>query len=285
MSAACGTAAGAAGEAGLAGAPPARVDAASFIEGIYGAVYDLALRMLLVPEDAEDATQEICIAILRALPGFRGEASLKTWALAIAAKRLLSFRSRRLPGLSFEAYEAEVGAHADPRFAAPEGVGLTEGERALLEGELKISCTLGMLQCLDATDRLVYVLHCFFRLGSREAGEIAGLSAEAYRQRLSRSRERMAAFLREVCGLSGGGACSCAARLDYALARGRVGRERPYAKAADRAAGEIARFIEGMEELDAAAAIFRAMPPMLPGQARERVERILERSSRAVLEP
>jgi len=48
------------------------------------------------------------------------------------------------------------------------------------------------------------VLNAFLGLPSDEGRAVAGLSAEAYRQRLSRSRKRMADFLGRVCGLGGG---------------------------------------------------------------------------------
>lgn len=87
----------------------------ALVESLYCRIYNLALRMILVPEDAEDATQEICLAILRALPSSRGESKIETWALAIASKRLIDYRADRIQGLSFEAYEDEAGNHADPR--------------------------------------------------------------------------------------------------------------------------------------------------------------------------
>jgi RNA polymerase sigma factor (sigma-70 family) len=161
--------------------------AGELVASIYDRVYNLALRMLLLPEDAEDATQDIVVKILRGLPGFRGESSFDTWDLAIASNHLLSLKSRNIPSLSFEAYEAEVGAYADDRGIIEQGTVLTEGERRLLEEELKVSCTLGMLQCLDPTDRLVYILYSFFALSSEAGGIVAGLSPEAYRQRLSRA--------------------------------------------------------------------------------------------------
>ncbi len=232
--------------------------------------------MLLVPEDAEDATQEILIKVLRGLPGFRGESALATWALAIASNHLLSAKSRRRPGLSFEAYEAEAGAFADPR-----GAEIPEGERRVLEGELKLSCTLGMLQCLSPLDRLVYILHCFFGLSSEEGGAAAGLSPEAFRKRLSRTRARMADFMKRVCGLAGSEACSCGERLGYALGKGRVSREAPYSALARRAGSREEAHVRAMEELDAAAAVFRAQPSMLAPDAEGNISRLLEAAAAA----
>jgi RNA polymerase sigma factor (sigma-70 family) len=246
------------------------------LASVYGRIYNLAIRMLFSPEEAEDATQDIVVKVLRGLPGFRGDSSFATWSLAIAANHLRSLKSRALPGISFEAYEAEVGPHADPQ-----SVGLTAGERLVLEKELKLSCTLGMLQCLDTLDRLVYVLNCFFGLSSEEGGRVAGLAPEAYRQRLSRARRRMADFLDKVCDLRG--ACSCSLRLGYALAAGRISKERPYLKRAEYAASRVDAFIGSMEELDAAAALFRAQPPMLPEATEERLKEILRELADGIL--
>ncbi len=51
-----------------------------------------------------------------------------------------------------------------------------------------------MLQCLDADSRCIYILGTMFR-GQPLAAEILDLSPEAYRQRLSRIRKKMAGFL------------------------------------------------------------------------------------------
>jgi RNA polymerase sigma factor (sigma-70 family) len=238
----------------------------ALLEPIYGRVYGLCLRMLLIPEDAEDAAQDIAIKILRGYGGFRGDSSFSTWAIAVASNHLLGLKARRIPDLSFEAYEAEVGAHADAR-----SIELADGERAVLEAELKRSCTLGMLQCLDPLDRLVYVLDCFFRLSSAEGGKVAGLSPEAYRQRLSRTRRRMSDFMGRVCGLAGG-PCSCAARLDYALAKGRVSRNAAAAATRTAPEREIEAFTSSMEDLDLAGTVFGAMETPVPAEAEERLK-------------
>lgn len=277
---------------GLAASPPPR--AGELVASIYGRVYNLALRMLLVPEDAEDAAQDIAVKILRGLPGFRGESKFETWALAIASNHLLSVKARRIPGLSFEAYEAEVGAHQGKGSSYDE---LSEGERRILEEELKVSCTLGMLQCLDPTDRLVYILHSFFGLSSEEGGEASGLSPEAYRQRLSRTRRKMAGFMSRVCGLvpaEGGGErpCDCAARLGYALERRRLSPEAPYYAASRRGSeaslrlrpGRVEEAIETMENLEAEGALFKAQGPMLPRDLGLKIERILKAEAKSVLQ-
>ena len=59
------------------------------IEAIQGKVYNLAIRMLRVPADAEDATQEILIKVITHLGEFRSESAFTTWVYRVASNHLL----------------------------------------------------------------------------------------------------------------------------------------------------------------------------------------------------
>lgn len=54
-----------------------------FLEKHAGLVYNLALRLVGNPTDAEDLAQDALIRALKALPGFRGESSVSTWVYRI----------------------------------------------------------------------------------------------------------------------------------------------------------------------------------------------------------
>jgi hypothetical protein len=56
----------------------------------------------------------------------------------------------------------------------------------------------------------------------RIAGDILGITPEAYRQRLFRIRAKMADFLKEYCGEYGNGTCRCADRVNYAIQNHRI---------------------------------------------------------------
>jgi len=49
------------------------------IVSVQDLVYNLALKMLLFPEDAKDASQEILIRVITHLSTFKGKSSFKTW--------------------------------------------------------------------------------------------------------------------------------------------------------------------------------------------------------------
>ena len=71
-----------------------------------------------------------------------------------------------------------------------------------------------MLMALDREERLAYVIDTVFDLDSREAAAVVGISPEAYRQRLSRARSRLDAFMNQACGLANPeAACRCERQL------------------------------------------------------------------------
>ena len=49
------------------------------VEDYQGMVYNVAVRLIGNREDAADLCQEVFLRVWRNLPGFRGDASLKTW--------------------------------------------------------------------------------------------------------------------------------------------------------------------------------------------------------------
>jgi hypothetical protein len=62
----------------------------SVLRSIQDRVYNLALRMLQVPADAEGAAQEILVKVVTHLSEFRGESAFFTWVYRIATLRYLS---------------------------------------------------------------------------------------------------------------------------------------------------------------------------------------------------
>ena len=221
-------------------------------------VFNLSLRMLGTVPDAEDACQEILIKVMTHLSDFRKESRFSTWVFRIAVNHVLAYRKHMFSHhpLSFEYYGEDIanGREED----VPDMTGGVD--RGILEEELKLSCTNVMLQCLDGESRCIFILGTMFRLDSAVAGEILGISPAAYRKRLSRIREKMAAFLGEYCGLAGG-KCSCRRRVDYAIASRRLTPERLEYNGMEQGRSRIAEQCRAiMEEIDGQSRIFAEMP-------------------------
>ena len=217
------------------------------LSGVQDLVFNLSLRMLGTFHDAEDASQDILLKIMTHLSSFKGESAFTTWVFRIAVNHLKDYKKHMFAQfpLSFEFYGDDIrsGNTQD----VPD---LTQNvENAILAEELKLSCTNVMLQCLDPESRCIFILGTMFHIDSRIAGDILGTTPEAYRQRLSRARKKMADFLSEYCGEYGQGSCRCADRVNYAIHNHRIAPDRldfTAAKPGDTAAEVTA----AMEQID-----------------------------------
>ncbi len=221
----------------------------TLITGVQDMVFNLSLRMLGTFADAEDATQDILLKMITHLSSFRGDSAFTTWVFRIAANHLKNYKKHmfaRYP-LSFEYYGNDIENGEIENI--PD---LTQNvEKEILAEELKMSCTNVMLQCLDTESRCIFILGTMFKLDSRIARDILEITPEAYRQRLSRIRRKMADFLGEYCGEYGGGKCRCKDRVNYAIQSHRLNPLQPdYMSAAEIPVQTMIDVKNAMEEID-----------------------------------
>lgn len=246
-------------------------------------VFNLSLRMLGTFADAEDATQDILLKVITHLSSFKKESAFSTWVFRIAVNHLKNYKKHMFAHhpLSFEFYGEDI--KNGKIFDVPD---LTQNvEKAVLAEELKMSCTNVMLQCLDTDSRCIFVLGTMFHADSRIAGDILEMSPEAYRQRLSRVRRKMADFLGEYCGEYGNGTCRCANRVNYAIQSHRISPSHQDYTAADEISRQTMLDVkEAMEEIDDLAQHFSfARLYSTPEQTRQFIRDFLESASFSVV--
>jgi RNA polymerase sigma-70 factor (ECF subfamily) len=76
-------------------------------------VYGKAYSILRSHQDADDVVQETFLRVYRALPGFRGESSFRTWLITIATRQALNFLDRnRLSHESLDDVATSEAHHA-----------------------------------------------------------------------------------------------------------------------------------------------------------------------------
>jgi RNA polymerase sigma factor (sigma-70 family) len=205
----------------------------TLLRAIEPGVYNFAVRMLGNLDDARDASQEILLKVVTHLAGFRHEAAFSTWVYRIAYNHLLTAatRSRESPEVSFEAIADKLQQGLDfgqrqipitlHRGMLDSGM-MTPEDKAAAVG-VAIGCTQGMLLALDRDQRLAFLLDVVFGLASEQAGEVIGITAAAFRKRLSRARERLAEFTQNTCGLiDADHPCRCDRQLPAVRARAAV---------------------------------------------------------------
>jgi RNA polymerase sigma factor (sigma-70 family) len=162
-------------------------------------IYNIALRMLYRPEDAQDVTQEILLKVFTGIGSFRGESRFSTWLYRVAVREILNFKRRwaaAKPRYSFS-YFAE-SLDSTPEIPDPRTVPLPLD---ILVEEAKLGCLTAMLLCLDGRQRLAFILGEVFGLSDTLGGEVMEVSPAAFRQLLTRARRDLYGFMEGKCGL------------------------------------------------------------------------------------
>jgi RNA polymerase sigma factor (sigma-70 family) len=245
-------------------------------------LYDVALRFLQRPEDAEDAVQEALVRIATRLSSFRGESGFRTWAYRIAMNHLLDVK-RSAPErvvTSFVCYGDYLARAPDAEPPAPGEL----ADAALVMEEVKRSCTLGMLLCLERDGRLAFILGEILEVGDAAGAEILGIARDAFRQRVARARQQLHGFLRGQCGLvDPANPCRCARKTRAFIRDGIVDPARLVftGAAVERARAVAARGEDAVAEL--AAAIYRGHPSFAPPDLAARVRAAAEVGDLAAL--
>ncbi len=172
-------------------------------------IYNIALRMVCNPDDAQDVTQEILIKILTKLSTYDSKkAEFKTWLYHIVSNHVMDMKKRKYEVLvtGFENYYN----HAQFPDERPESY---PGYKILIE-ETKIGCYIGSLLCFDRRQRLVFILGAIFNVEDSVGSEIIGISKSNFRKILSRSRKKIFNFVNQTCGLlDDKNPCHCSTKL------------------------------------------------------------------------
>src|SRR5712664_444320 len=185
-------------------------------------IYNIALRMLYHPQDAEDATQEILVKVLTRISSFEGRSSFRTWLYRVAFNHLLNVKRGReeLKVTTFSAYGDALDNTPDLELPDPKG---ESPDTNLLVTEVMLACTSGMLLCLDRERRLTYILGAIFGVSDTVGADLLEITAENFRQRLTRARRDLRNFMNDKCGLiNKSNPCRCAKKTRGFIQEGHV---------------------------------------------------------------
>ncbi len=136
-------------------------------------LFALCLHLTGRRADAEDAVQEVLVAVHRGLPDFRGASRLTTWVYRIALRAAFQARARR----------------RDPEPLDPETPGGGgEGEMASRDRARKVAAAMGRL---PAEQRAVLSLFAVEGLSHREVADILGVPEGTVWSRLHAARRAL----------------------------------------------------------------------------------------------
>ena len=160
-------------------------------------VYNLAFRMVMVREDAEDVTQEILIKVITKLASYDPtKSAFRTWLYRIVANHVINMKTR-----GYEAAITDLESYYSFVTQVPDQDPDTSPETQLVIADLAIGCVMGTLLCLERTQRLVFLLAIGFNVTDVMGAEILDMSRDAFRKHLSRARARLHEYMSGNCGV------------------------------------------------------------------------------------
>ena len=170
------------------------------VERYYRKIYNLALRLVRNPEDAEDVLQETFVSAYKALPNFKGQSAFGTWIYRIATNfGLMKLRGKKPVFVSLD----------EPRENDMPNIELTDFSANPLEEVLDTELREKMEQAVSALPddmRTVFLLRDVEGMSNAEVAEILDLSVPAVKSRLHRTRlqlrEQLSRYFMERGGRS-----------------------------------------------------------------------------------
>ncbi len=185
-------------------------------------IFNIVLRMLYLPQDAEDVTQEILIKLITKLSTYRGESRFRTWLYRIVVNHVLNMNRTRGEAMewTFEKYGSGLSAAPDEELPDQRSVPV---DLKLIVDEAMIGCTSGMLLCLSREQRLVYILGEIFGVTDAVGAELLAVGRDSFRQKLSRARRDLHQFMHGQCGLvNAANPCRCAKKTQAFISAGYI---------------------------------------------------------------
>jgi RNA polymerase sigma-70 factor (ECF subfamily) len=141
----------------------------------YDDIYRLLRHLTRQREAAEDLAQQTFLKAIQALPGYRGEASQKTWLSQIAFREYIAWRRKRRLFLPLEV----LSPKADQNFKSVE------------DGEVLLSA----LHMLPSALREAFLLYEVQQLSIEEIATVTGSPVGTVKSRLHHARTRMQSLL------------------------------------------------------------------------------------------
>ena len=185
-------------------------------------IYNVVLRMVYLPQDAEDATQEILVKLITKLSTFAARSSFRTWLYRMVVNHVLNMKRGRadVAAWTFTRYGDSLDGMPDMDLPDPRSV---PADVRLLVDEARIGCTSGMLLCLDREQRVIYILGEIFGVTDLVGAELLEISRDNFRQKLARARRDLHNFLHDKCGLvNEANPCRCAKKTQGFMKAGFV---------------------------------------------------------------
>jgi len=162
-------------------------------------IYNVALKFVRDPDAAADLSQEVLIKMITKLAQFKAKSSFRTWLYKIVVTHFVNSKRRKAEQQvkSFDEY----GIFLDNAYTTEEMTGEEEEQHQNKIVNIRTRCMTSMLLCLDRQQRIIFILGSIFNIKSNVAAKLLEITAENFRQQLSRAKADLFQFMDNKCGL------------------------------------------------------------------------------------
>jgi len=161
-------------------------------ESIYRAfskfVYNVAWRIVSKREDAQEVTQEVFLIIYRKLNTFRYQSTLKTWIYRVTINTAMNY-AKKLSRTKNRTTEYNEQIHC---------AGVLGETEISVDKEHNENLIAVLLDTLTLDQRICMVLRNIEGLSYQEIADALSININTVRSRLSRGREALLQFRKEV---------------------------------------------------------------------------------------
>lgn len=153
--------------------------------------YRAALRVLRVPDQAEDAAQDALLNAYRARADYDGRSRPTTWLYQIARRAALSYLRKPF-------VQRYAAANVDQVLEQQRSDDQTDSPEAAASYGRLASALQSCLQSMRDEDRLAFTERFLLGTSERELGRMLGVSTNAAKQRAFRARRTVRARMAEA---------------------------------------------------------------------------------------
>lgn len=183
-------------------------------------IFNIAIKMLGSIEDAKDVTQDILIKVITNLSRYDStKAQFRTWLYRLTFNYILNYKKSNTEKniVSFPQFFEFMDQIEDDSSVE------NEEQFDPISEEMKIKCMTGMLMCVPRADRLLYIVGDLFKVDHNLGAEMFEISKEAFRKKLSRTRNHLRQWMNDKCGLvNKSNPCRCTKKTKGFIDRGIV---------------------------------------------------------------
>lgn len=158
-----------------------RLAISQLLERYESYIYTICFTVLRTKAEAEEATQDTFMKIIRALPKYEKQGKLTTWMYSVAYRTALDYLKKRKNTSDLNGYD----------------IGTAPAVEGVIESNEKSATLAQLIDHLPYEDRRLIRMYYLEEMSVKELSDIVGLTESNVKVKLYRARKSLAEYARK----------------------------------------------------------------------------------------